>query len=218
MSSKIYQRILMAEALSFEQKVQGLIDYYHALGKLDPLNEDHAEVANPEVLYSGSGSIQSRGMREIQQGLLGDLSNHGRREYGNRGLAALDLREDTDELRAERADVLAVMTAPLTPEVREVRKERIAEVLSCGVSGEPLVVAKFDRSQGRYNQWTEVTVDVSRALFGVFRNGHISDRTLTVQYDKPDTYLASDYGEKVLDIDIPQLFQSNHLVVEPAAA
>lgn len=204
-------RFTMAE-ISFEQKVQGLQRYYRALTELDPSNPEHGEVANPDFFYYGEGYHVSSPLQEVKRGVVFDIECHGRREYGNRGLNKKDLREDTDESRIERADVLAVMTAPLTPEVREQRTERIAGILAAIVSGQTLSLTEYD------NAPVEVAIDLRRAVFGVFRNGHISDRVLTVQYDRPDTYRSSDYGEEAVAIDVPALFRGNGVRLEPVAA
>ncbi len=210
----------MSEALGFDAKVQGLIDYYQALKEIDPQNPQHSDVANPDVFYWSGGRV-SQSLAEARRNVTDNIECHGRREYGNRGLASKDLREDTDELRAERADVLAVMTAPLTAELREKRRERIAGVLANITSGETIRMTVYDDFHGRYNAPQEAAIDVSRALFGVFRNGHISSRILTVQYDTPVYFAPTDdleVGEPVLDIDVPALFKSKALLLKTVAA
>lgn len=207
----------MAE-ISFEQRVQGLQDYYRVLQELDPSNPERSDVANPDFFYYAEGHHASHPLQEVKSGVAYDIECHGRVEYGKRELNKKDLREDTDELRAERADVLAVMTAPLTAEVRGQRAERIAGVLADIVSGQTLSLTEYDSFHRRYNSPEEVAMDLSRAVFGVFRNGHVSDRVLTVQYDKPDTYLARDYGEKAMAIDVPALFRGNGVLLEPVAS
>lgn len=203
----------MAE-LSFEQKVQGLQDYYRALTELDPRNPEHSDVANPEFFYYADGHHASHPLQEVKSGVVFDIECHGRVEYGRRGLNAKDLREDTDELRAERADVLAVMTAPLTQEVRDERAERIAGLLSSISRGETLRLTPYDTFHRRYEAPQDAAADIGRSLFGVFRNGHVSSRTLTIQYDSPVTFAPTDdveVGEPLMHIEVPDLFKTSWL-------
>jgi hypothetical protein len=210
----------MTESLSFEEKVQGLINYYRALERLDPQNPQHIDVANPDVFY-WSGNVPSQFLAEARSDVLDNIECHGRIEYREREFAAKDLREDTDELRGERADVLAVMTAPLTPELRQERAKRIAGILAIITSGETVRMTEYNYFNNQYEEPKEVTVDVNRALFGVFRNGHISSRILTVQYDTPVYFKPTDdveVGEPVFDINVPALFKSHALLFEAVTA
>jgi hypothetical protein len=220
---KYQQRIYMAEALSFEAKVQGLVDYYHALEELDPKNPDHSEAANPDFFYYAEGHHASYPLREVKAGVLYDIECHARSEYSHfngRGFNLRDLREDTDELRAERADILAVMTAPVVPEVRQERAERIAGLLADISTGKTVKLAWHGRSLNRHVAPQETTFDVTRAMFGVFTNGHISDRNLTIQYDTPVYFSHSgeQVGEQAMRINIPGLFRPDELLVETIAA
>jgi len=212
---------MATETLGFEDKVKGLLDYYQALRTLDPRDAEHSDIANPDFFYYPDGFHASDSLQKAKQGVLYDVECHARIEYGKRGLGKRDLREDTADQLAERADVLAVMTAPLTTAEREVRGERIAGVLSSIVSGQTVRFTEYDHFHRGFKSPQEVAVDVSRALFGVFANGHVSERILTVQYDTPTTFAPTDdisVGERVVNIDVPALFKGNDLLVEPVAA
>ncbi|MDB5185565.1 MAG: hypothetical protein JWL85_88 [Candidatus Saccharibacteria bacterium] len=90
--------------------------------------------------------------------------------------------------------------------MREERAERIAGLLSSIVSGETLRLTPYDTFHRRYSAPQEAAADISRALFGVFRNGHVSSRYLTVQYDTPVTFVPSDdvkVGEPLLVFEVP---------------
>lgn len=208
---------MVTEKIGFEAKVQGLLDYYRALEELDPQNPQHDPVANPDVFYWSGGYSASRSLVEARRSVLDDIACHGRREYGDRDFGSKDLREDTDELRAERADVLAVMTAPLTPELRQQRAGRIAGVLASIAAGNTIRLTEYDSFRRCYAEPVETAIDVGRALFGVFRNGYIRSRVLTVQYDTP-AYSAPTpdvrLGEPVLSMDVPALFRGNGLRIE----
>jgi hypothetical protein len=212
----------MAETLGFEAKVQGLVDYYRALEELDPRNPEHGDVANPDVFYSGGGFNAGMRLEKAKGGALFDIACHARVEYSRRGFNTADLREDTDELRAQRADVLAVMTSPLETAVREQRAERIAGVLGSLTAGQTLRVTAYDSFRSRYEAPRDIAIDPSRALFGTFVNGHISDRVLTVMYDSPETLAstknAGSVGEHVMRIDVPALLGDEGLLLETLAA
>lgn len=206
--------------VSFEQRVEGLQNYYKALQELDPRDPSHNEVADPAFFYYAGGHHASEPLRQVKAGVIYDIGCHGRVEYSNRGLETMDLREDTDELRAERADVLAVMTAPLTPEDRAYRAERIAGVLANIVSGQAVVLATIGAFR-RIESTELVDIDLERELYGVFRNGHVSDRTLTVQYDAPVHFAPTDdvaVGEPVLNLNVPKLFTEEPALLKPRAA
>jgi len=209
----------MSEVLDFEQKVQGLADYYRALEALDPRNPQHIEVANPAIFYGSHDFHASQALAKVCSRVLYDIGCHGRVEYGRRGLDKNDLREDTDGQRAERADVLAVMTSPIEAAERAQRAERIAGVLACIASGETLSMTRYNRSHHEYEDPQDFAIDSSRAIFGVFTNGHVSDRTLTIQYDTPVTFAPTDdvkVGEHLMRIDVPALFhKGNNLLIEP---
>lgn len=217
----------MSEVLSFEQKIQGLVDYYHALEEMDPKNPDHNEIANPDVFYHAEGHHVSAPLAEARRGVLFDMACHARIEYSQyengvaRGYSVKDLREDTDELRERRADVLAVMTAPIKPEVRQERAERIAGILADISNGKTVRLIPYDRAMRRHEAPQEITFDITRAMFGVFTNGHISDRVLTVQYDTP-VYFAhtpdTQVGERAMQIDVPEIFKVGTLLETVATA
>lgn len=216
----------MSNQLGFEQKVQGLVDYYHALDEMDPKNPDHNEIANPSFFYYADGHHVSMPLAEAKNGVLYDMACHALVRYNHwndngRGFNLMDLREDTDELRAERADILAVLTAPIKPEIRQERAERIADILANIVAGKTVRLTQYNRRNRYYGTPQEATLDVSRAIFGVFANGHISDRTLTIQYDTP-VYSAThenpaEIGVPAVNINIPEIFRSDGLLLEVAA-
>jgi len=212
---------MATEALGFEEKIHGLIAYHGTLEELNPYNNpNHNELANPELFYGTAISVHD-GIRAAQKSVLFDIACHAHVEYGKRGLGKRDLREDTADQLAERADVLAVMTAPLTTADREARGERIAGILSSIVSGQTVRFTEYDHFHRGFKSPQEVAIDVSRALFGVFANGHVSDRILTVQYDTPTTFAPTGditVGERVVNIDVPALVKGNSLRVEPVAA
>lgn len=199
----------MAEALGFEAKIEGLIEYHRALEELDPRNPLHGDIANPDLFYRDEGAGVSRGLEKAKQSVLYSMGCHARFEYGLRGFAAMDLREDTDERRAQRADVLAVMTGPIEATVRQKRAEHIAGLLSAIASGETVSLESYDDIYHKYNLPRYATADVSRALFAAFRNSDISNRTLTIQYGNPVTFATDDkkVGEPLVVIEVPDLFK-----------
>lgn len=207
-------------ALGFEQKVEGLQNYAQHLIGVDPQNPDHTDVANPDLFY-GSGGVVGSHIRNAWKCVLGEIGNYGSREYYDRGLETTDLREDTEELRLKRADLLAVMTGPVTPEIRKERTERISVVLADIVSGQTLSLVEFDTFHGWYERPVEVSADPERPLFSVFRNSHISSRDLTIQYEprSPSYPYTRDPVEKAMTFDISKLFDSpNPISIEPAEA
>lgn len=209
------------DILNFEEKVKGLQEYYRAIDEIDPSSADHSDIANPDFFYYADGFHASKPLREVREGALFDLACHGLVEYGRRGLAERDIREDTDETRLERADVLSVLTAPATPELREQRAEHIAGLLAGIVSGQSLELRVYDGFHRRYRETEVLDIDLNRALFGVFRNGHVSTRTLTMQYDSPTTFARTDdtqVGEAVVSLDVPTLFREKPTTLEPVAA
>lgn len=205
----------MAES-SFEQKVQGLQNYYRDLQGLDPVDPGHIEAADPDFFFFDEGHSTSQPLQTIMQSVVHDLECHGRKEYDVRDLRAKDLREDTDELRAERADVLAVMTAPLSDEVREQRAERIATVLGDIASGRPFSLDDYGgglRAGVHYRKSAKIAIDLNRAVFGMFIIANVYSRVLTVQYDTPVYFYPPDeegLPEAVVHLDVPMLAGSRN--------
>ncbi|MDB5175495.1 MAG: hypothetical protein JWM81_353 [Candidatus Saccharibacteria bacterium] len=199
----------MKEALSFEQKVQGLVAYHKVLLDIDPHHKGHIEVANPEFFSKLGAPSVSSSLAKARHSVLSYLENHGRQEYDVRGFAAMDLREDTEEIRKQRADVLSVMTAPLDQLTREERGKRISGVLAGIVEGQTLHVSEYDSHQGCYQSAQEIAADTSRPLFGLFVSGLITERVLTIQYDNPVTLAPGNnviVGNQLVGIDIHALF------------
>jgi hypothetical protein len=219
----------MADRLSFEEKIEGLMGYYQALEAIDPRNPDHSEIANPDFFHFAQGYHASESLRMAREGVLNDMACHARVEYGHyhgRGFDIRNLHEDSEEMHLERADVLAVVTSPPTPEVRQERAERIADMLASVVAGETLRVTKYhgraDPQEPQMVAFEQVVAfDTTRALFAVFREGHISGRTMTFQYDSP-LFLTHNpdavIGKPVLNISLPSMFKQNGIVLERAAA
>lgn len=208
----------MGRKLGFEQKIQGLIGYYQELESMDPTNSDHAEIANPDFFYGGYSAGVNSGLNIAKESTRKNIGLHAMTEYTRlegRALDTKDLREDTIELRAERADLLSLMTSPLTPELRDERAEKIGEVLDAISSGETISIALHNPFSGSETHFEreEFEIDATRALFGVFRNEHISSRTLHIQYDTPDYKTPREAGELVFSLDIPNMFKRD--LVEP---
>ncbi len=209
----------MAEALGFEDKIQRLIEYHESLRQLDPKTAEPGLVGDLRIFYWGDGIGISQSLGDAQESVLQNITGHAKKEYYDRNFAARDLRKETDARRHERADVLSVMTAPLTQELRQERAKRITGVLGLIVEGGPIRMTEYDYNR-KPNELTEVTIDTTRPLFGVFRNGHASNRTLNVQYDNSITHAANSdehVGELVLSVEIPDLFASKPISLEAAA-
>ena len=200
----------MSEALSFDQKVEGLVKYYEALEALDPTREVHDTVANPEIFYGGRGTSVGQELYEARKSVIFDIECHGRSEYYKRDFAKLDLREDSVELRAERADVLAVMTGPIREGEREKRAKTIVELLGAIVNGQEIELTSIDAFGRGYDEPVTAKAQTDRPLFAVFRNGHISARDLSIQYDSPITFARNEeeqVGEEVMRMILPNLFR-----------
>jgi hypothetical protein len=168
-----------------------------------------------EVVDPTSGS--SSDIVHARQTLFDDLAARARREYVDRGLPQTDLRDESDRQLRERADVLAVMTAPTTPKERQLRTHRIAAVFGVILSGQTLRVIPA----GTAGLSEEVTADPDRALFAVFGDHSHYEGRLTFQYDKPYSWPTSadgQPGERLLQIDVPSLFVPRPLMIEPVAA
>jgi hypothetical protein len=213
----------MTEKLSFEDKIQGLIAYHHTLEEVDPNLDNHSEVANPNLFYGRSGSGVRVPLLDARESVRDSIKCHARAQYewndgypGSRHFESKDLRRDTDEERAERADILAMMTAPLTPELRKERADHIAGILAAIVSGKTITLTKYNTFRREYDVPQEFTVDAGRALFGVFRNSHITSRVLNVQYDTPVDWPKEETGESVIALDIESILRDGDKV-EPAA-
>jgi hypothetical protein len=174
----------MAEVLGFEERVEGLTRYYEALRSMDPHDPDHSELADPRFFH-GTGFEASEGIYNAKAGVLFDMACHARREYGARGYDRLDLWEETPEQRAGRADVLAVMTSPIGAEARADRAARILGFLKSVISGQELEIEAFNADSVCIPA-QRISVEGGRSLFAVFRNGHLSSRVLTIQYDTPE--------------------------------
>ncbi|MGB4759598.1 MAG: hypothetical protein WBP26_06105 [Candidatus Saccharimonadales bacterium] len=194
----------MSKELSFDQKIEGLMGYYQALNAIDPDYADHDEVADPGVFYASPVGV-SRGLAGARASVLANMGNHARAEYSRKGFGTVDLRGDTPLLE-ERADVLAVMTAPLSPEIRVERAGQIADLLGSIARGGTVIKTEYDSFHGTNKVPQEYTIDPNRALFAVFSNGHISDRNLTIQYDTPHTAPVANPGERIFSFDVPSLF------------
>lgn len=201
----------MAEKLTFDQKIQGLADYYEQLGALNPKNMD-ADKKPPT--YSSAINVVD-GIRKAQASLEFDLGCHARVEYGERGFRATDLRDANAEEIRERAGVLAIMTAPSTPEAFFEGAARIEELLGKIVSGEELRIAEHFYD-GWYFDAQSVAVDTSRPLFTSF-NGHISGRDMCIQYDRDDIYGMEGPTEYALRVAIPTVV-AKEIVTYPVAA
>lgn len=194
----------MSKELSFDQKIGGLMEYYQELNIIDPYHVDHDLVANPDIFYGRPVGV-SKALTDARESVLDHMGNHASAEYSRRGFEAVNLRGDTPLLE-ERADVLAVMTAPLSPKIRTERAGQIADLLGGIARGGTVIKAEYDSFHGTNKVRQEYTIDPNRALFAVFSNGHISDRNLTIQYDTPHTAPVANPGERVFSFDVPSLF------------
>jgi hypothetical protein len=203
--------------LNVEQQVEGLQAYYLSLRQLDPRDDERHEAADPAFFY-GSGDISvTSALADAKRSVRENIAMLGRAAYGGLAMGAMDLREDNDVLRSWRSDVLALLTGPTTKEIRAERASKIGGVLADILSGQPIVVTEYDKFHRDFKPPQEVTVDTDRPLYGVFRNSHISSTVLTIQYDRPDTYLSVDYGPEALSFDVPSLFDSKGVTIKPAA-
>lgn len=154
----------------------------------------------------------------LRSSLLNDMSFLGREEYRRLELANQDLRSETDASRAVRVGILAVMTRPVEAAVRHQRTEIIAGMLGHVTSGNTIQVRRFDPSLGGYMPPRRLTVDPERPIFAVFREGHVSGTTLTLQHDTPVTSPLSQAGASITSLYLPKLFDGDSLPIEPAAA
>lgn len=214
----------MGKPLDFEAKVQGLLDCHEAIGQLTTDNAQFGDIANEDIFYwSGGASRIASALAEarwkVRKDIEYDIACHARREYGDQGLGTTDLRQDSQEMMAGRADVLAMMTVPLTPELRQERATRIAAVLSAIATGQTIRATQHDRFGYPQGEPVNVTADTGRGLFGQFRNGHISSRVLTIHYDSPHSLVYPydmQVGTPLVNLDLPALVEGDQGIRLPA--
>lgn len=173
----------MAE-ISFEEKISGLATYYTALSDLEPREGNTNPVANPDYFYGGdSGAI---GFMHQHRVILGSMARLGREEYMRRGFAEADIRREGSDELAERASILAVMTAettthPFTPEIRSERANHIVELLGMLSSARSLKVAEYNDDTREHEEPRLIRFDPGSPLYAFFRTSHWLESNLTVQ-------------------------------------
>jgi hypothetical protein len=209
----------MRQQLDFETRMQRLLACHETVGQLLTCNDQFGDISHEDIFYwpgavTGIARTIAEARHKVQEDIKYNIACHARREYGVRGFGTSDLRQDNPETITSRADILAMMTAPLTPELRQERSARISSVLTAFATGQTIRAARHDRFGKPQGQPTEVAADIGRALFAQFRNGHISSQILTIHYDSshsipPDDNAAdprhSKLGTPIIDINLPTL-------------
>jgi hypothetical protein len=193
--------------LSFEQKVENLQGFYKSMRVMSPRADDPSPELDAIIFSPSVEHVVARGIADILAGVKDEIGFLGRREYTDQKYGLRDLRADTPDELMKRADILAVVTSPLTQEVREERAQSISEILESIVGGEPVASVGYDSFMGVRTVSDDEIVDVTRPLHLLFPNGHVTSRVLAVQYDTAETHGRGTY-ERPLKIDLNALFMS----------
>jgi hypothetical protein len=203
--------------IGFEENVQGLQNYYLALDLIDPESPSAIEAAKTDMYFSDGKQQVASQIKKAKEIVAADIGHLGRSRYFNLGFDRRPINSGPEEIIQERADILAVVTGALTQEIRANRAQKIAKLLSAITSGQEMVLTAYDVVKAEYKQPKHIEIEPGRLIYGVFHSDRISSRRLTFQYDNPSAHLPTQQpAEKILDVELPELFYENALLLGPA--
>ncbi len=204
----------MSERLTFDQKINGLAEYYEQLLAIDP---SHNHDVKPPT-YSSSHII-ANGLREACESLMFSVGCHARAEWQARGYSHSDLRVDTDEMRTERVGILSMMSVPGSPESFYDRAAQIAALLGKVIAGDLFKATRWHDRNLLVRTEHDFQADPELGLYTEF-DSHISHRVLRIDQGNQKGNMFGVREEQpinVLRIDLEQLSRSNAQASESVA-
>ncbi|MDB5176016.1 MAG: hypothetical protein JWM81_874 [Candidatus Saccharibacteria bacterium] len=207
---------------SYSHRMEALVGYYQKLDALDPTSPGHHAQADRINFVSGYDLATDvlDPITLLKDNVRRHIGINARIQYTNGGLERKDIRKDTGKQRTERADLMAMITAPVEKGERQSRAARIASFLGHVADGATLLIPDFSVDTSLY-QTRKVTISGNGPLLAQF-DSHVASTVLNLHDGRP---LRGSGGEEFFSdgilctVPLPLLFQENGVsIVTPLAA
>lgn len=182
--------------------MQGL-DFYHEVKQLSR-HHTTLRIARETRTQISNSNVVIDALAVAWDGVLFDLNRRTRAAYVHNGLAGIDLgrtdiRQDSVVVRAERCNILSLLSIPVAVEQFEERAKWIDAFLGEITAGQTVMIAPYDDNCSHTDEQLE-RVRHDSSLFATL-GPRANDNTLRIRYD------AFDSPEVALRIPLATMFE-----------